>query len=235
MPREKDMAKMKLEICYIFPQAGANGHFDRAIKFLQTYASCPPGMEHSTVIVCNETPANEETRFLFGALPGLRFLDSDGAGMDISGFQKAAASSSADFMVFLGGNTYFRRPGWLTQLVWAFKQHGDTLYGSTGNQGDKRFGVYPHVRTTGWAATPSLVNRHPFRVTNNGQRYPYEHGAEGITTWVLNQNKMAWVVAWDGTYPVLSCDMIPGGFHQANQENVLIGDRLTAPPYHHCE
>lgn len=228
---------MNLEICYVFPQAGANGHFDRALKFLQTYAMNPPGLDHSTVIVCNETPANDETRFLFGALPNVRFLDGPGPneGMDISAFQRAAATSSADFMVFCGGNTYFRRPGWLTQLVWAFQQKGDTLYGSTGNQGDMRFGVYPHIRTTGWAATPSLVNKHPLRVTNNAQRYPYEHGPEGITTWVLNQNKMAWVVAWDGLYPVLSCDMCPNGFHQGDQSNVLIGDRLTASPYYQYE
>jgi hypothetical protein len=226
---------LKIVCVYIYPLAGANGHFDRALKFLQTYAGNPPGIAHETVIVCNETPANDETKFLFGCMPGVQFLNHDGSGMDCGGYQLAARTVPADMMVFFGGNSYFRRPHWLTQMTWAFQKFGDTLYGSTGNQGDKRFGVYPHVRTTGFWCSPQLINRHPLKVTHNGLRYPFEHGPEGLTTWVLNQNKMAYIVAWDGAYPVLSCDMIPGGFHQANQENVLIGDRLTAPPYHHCE
>lgn len=228
-------ATMDVEICYIYPQGGANGHLEKALKFLATYHACPPMALHRTVIVCNETPCNSETEFLFASMPEIRFLNSDGKGKDISGFQKSAQSTSAGLMVFLGGNSYFRRPGWLQRMTSVYQAYGDGLYGCTGNQGDHRFNVWPHARTTGWWARPQLVNEHPLRVTDDSQRYFYEHGADGISSWVIKKGKPVWIVGWNCVYPLHDCDAMPFGYHQGNQENLIVGDRLTAPPYHHCE
>jgi hypothetical protein len=41
------------------------------------------------------------------------------------------------------------------------------------------------------------------------------------------------VVGWDCTRSLYECDSMPGGFHNGTQHNLLIGDRLTEPPYWH--
>lgn len=124
------------------------------------------------------------------------------------------------------------------RMVSAYQVYGDGLYGCTGNQGDnRRVGngierIWPHVRTTGFWCSPSLINAHPFRVTDNSQRYHYEHGAAGLTTFALSKNKPVMIVGWHDIKPLMECDSMPGGFHNAGQENILVGDRLTAPPYY---
>lgn len=226
---------MKVVVVYIYPENGGNGHLERAIKFVSTYQCYPPMYPHETAIVCNGARCNEETRFLFDSLPGCRFIEHDDSGFDIGGFQKAAKSIDGDVMVCCGGNSYFRRTGWLARIAQAWEQHGEALYGCTGNQGDPRFNVYPHVRTTGFWCSPKLINDHPLRVTHNGLRYEYEHGKTGLTTWALSRGKHVWVVGWNCIFPLHDCDNMPEGFHKGSQANILIGDRLTAPPYYHCE
>jgi hypothetical protein len=225
---------MKIAIVYIYPEAGGNGHFERALNFVQSYHQCEPRVEHDTVIICNGGKADDETKYLFESLPNCTFLEHDDSGFDIGGYQLAAKSYPCDLMVFLGGNSYIRGPGWLRRIANVFQEQGDNLYGCTGNQGDMRFGVFPHVRTTGFWCSPKLINDHPLRVTDNSQRYPYEHGPNGLTTWALRTGRQAFIVGWNEIRDVHSCDSMPEGFHQGQQANIIIGDRLTAPPYHHC-
>lgn len=229
---------MRIAIVYVFPLNGAGKFFDRAIRFLQTYSDHPPGIDHDSVIVCNGSPATEETKFMFECLPNVRFLERDNSGWDLGAFQVASQQVPADMMVYFGAETYFRRAGWLKRMADVFQKHGsDHLYGCTGNQGDARFNVWPHVRTTAFFCKPDLLNAHPMRVTGTGEheRYAFEHGEHGLTSWVLKQNRRAWIISWDSVYPLHVCDSIPGGFHNANQFNLVVGDRLTMQPYYHCE
>lgn len=226
---------MKVVVVYIFPENGGNGHLERALKFVTSYHACPAGQLHDTAVVCNGARCTEEARFLFDSLPNVQYIEHDDSGFDIGGFQKAAATVPADMMVFLGGNSYFRGGGWLRRMVQVFETYGDSLYGCTGNQGDTRFNVFPHVRTTGFWCNPKIINDHPLRVTDNSQRYPYEHGRDGLSSYVINKGKHVWVVGWNDIKPLHDCDSMPEGFHKGAQANILVGDRLTAPPYHWCE
>lgn len=227
---------MNIALIYIFPLAGDGPFYDNAIRFLQSYHDHPPGMDHQSVIVCNGARADDETKFLFSSLPNLRFLEHDNSGQDIGAFQLAAQQVPCDTMMFCGASTYFRRAGWLERFAQVYQKYGDGLYGSTGNQGDARFNVWPHIRTTGFLCSPHTINAHPQRVTGMGehQRYAWEHSEHGLTSWCLQQNKRVYVVSWENVWPVQTCDQIPNGYHQGDQSNVLIGDRLTSPPYYHC-
>lgn len=228
------ISKLKIVIVYIYPIDGAGGFRDKAAQFVNTYQQYPPDLEHATVVICNGAPVTSDAMTLFAPMPGCSFRQHDNSGMDIGGYQLAARTAACDLMVFFGAHTYFKKPGWLVKMRDAFLTGGDTLYGATGNQGDMRFNVYPHVRTTAFWCSPNLINRHPLRASHNGLRYEYEHGASGLTTWLIRQcGGQPWIVAWDGMYPLTQCDSIPNGFHQGNQSNVLVGDRLTAPPYYH--
>ena len=225
---------MKICLVYVYPLDGGHGYREKAQRFVDSYAQHPAGMDHDTVIVCNGAPHTPDAVSLFSGLPGLLFLEHDNSGWDIGGFQLAARTVPADLMVFCGGSAYFRIPGWLERMVQAFNELGDTLYGCTGHQGNGG-GVYPHVRTTGFWCRPGLLLNYPWLVTEagtGGQRYNFEHGQNCFTNWIISQGKTAWVVTGDGCAPVQACDRLPEGYHWGNQNQLLLGDRMTAPPFH---
>jgi len=224
---------MRVACVYIFPLDGAGQHGERAMRFLETYHQHPPGLDHETIIVCNGGQAGAETEFLFGSLPNLKLLRrNDGVGQDIGGYQDAAQGSNSDLMVFFGGNTYFRRAGWMNRVVNSWMSKGDTLFGYTANRGAGA--VQPHIRTTGFWMSTKLFNQYPHKVTRNDQRYPFEHGRDCLTTWIKRLGKIPWLVSWDGEYKWENWDVVPNGWHKGDQSNLLFGDRLTEPPYHHC-
>jgi hypothetical protein len=228
--------KEKICLVYVYPLNGSQNFAPLAAEFAASYQRCPPGLEHETVVVCNGEPATETSKALFNALPNVSFIDHDNSGWDIGAFQMAARHSTADIMVFCGSHTYFRKPGWLKRMYDTMVEYGDTLYGSTGNQGDERFNVYAHVRTTGFWCTRKLFTDYPFTVRSTGgggERYEMEHGKDCLTSWVIRQGKTPLIVGWDCVWPVHQCNQMPGGFHNGEQYNVLVGDRLTAPPYWH--
>lgn len=222
-------------IVYIFAMGGADGYRDKAQQFVETYLKNPPGLTHDTLIVCNGVPPNADAIALFNHLPNVKFLERDDSGWDIGGYQHAARTVNCDMMVFFGGHTYFRKPNWLVRMWEVFAQHGDTLYGCTGNQGDQRVEVYPHVRTTAFWCSPALLNAYPYQVTTQGgggQRYAFEHGKNCLSNWIKQQGREVWIVTFEGIYPVQVCDSAPGGYHQNLQENLLVGDRLTCGAYY---
>lgn len=226
------------QIClvYIYAIGGAQGYRDKALQFVASYLANPPELDHETVIVCNGVPVSDDARDIFAALPNLSFLNHDDSGWDIGGFQLASRTIPCGLMVFCGGHTYFRKPGWLVRIWEVFSELGNTLYGSTGNQGDTRFNVFPHVRTTGFWCDPKLLASYPHLITSTGgggQRYEMEHGPTCLSNWVKKFCREPLIVGWDCVWPLSKCDQMPGGFHNGTQYNILIGDRLTCPPYHH--
>jgi hypothetical protein len=188
-------------------------------------------MDHMMVVVSNGGLPNGLAYKQFGFIEGTKFIKHDNVGYDIGAFQMAARSVICDLMVFFGSSTYFRGPGWLRRMVEVYSSLGDGLYGCTGNQGDGKVRVWPHVRTTAFWCNPKLVNEHPFRVTDNSQRYSYEHGQEGLTTWVLNTGRSAWIATFNDVKPLNQCDSMAGGYHNDRQQNLMVGDTLTHPPY----
>ena len=226
-----------IALVYVYVNNGHGGFSTKALEFSQSYERNPPGFDHETIIVCNGAPATQPSKDLFNALPNVRFIDHDNSGWDIGAFQLAARTVPCELMVFFSAHTYFRRPGWLKRMVEVTGQLGDTLYGAMGNQGDLRFNVHPHIRTTGFWCSPQLINAHPYRVTQGGgggQRYHYEHGENCLSNFAKQNGRQPWVVGFDSILPLEQCDSMVGGYHQGNQEQLLVGDRMSSPPYFHC-
>lgn len=224
---------MKVVCVYVYPLNGEHGYDEKAYRFIESYNLAPPGMDHETVIMCNGGPTDTRTELFFAGLPNCRLMYHDNSGLDIGAFQAAARAISCDLMVFFGSSTYFKRAGWMNRIVGSYQSHGDAIYGCTANSGQLSVGVHPHIRTTAFWMSPLLFSNYPVKVIHQNQRYPFEHGPGCLTSWVRTQGKQAWVVAWQGDYAMGQWETIPNGLHRGDQSNVIIGDRLTCPPYYH--
>lgn len=230
-------SRPKVVIVFVYPLNGNQAFAAKAIEFVASYEKNPPGMDHDTVIVCNGEPASESSKALFNSLPNVTFIDHDNSGWDIGAFQLAARTVEADLMVFFGSHAYFRKPGWLKRMVEVAEEKGNTLYGCTGSLGNIAFGVYPHVRTTGFWCHPSLMAQYPIKVTQagtGGGRYNFEHGENCFTNWIIIQGMQPYIVGWDCVWPLHDSGQMPGGMHNGTQYNLLCGDRLTTIPFHHA-
>lgn len=223
----------KLVLVYIYAMDGAGGYRQKAEHFVHSYCRNPPGVSHETTIICNGAPMSSDAVSLFAPLQSCGFLEHDDSGWDIGGYQLAARKVDCDLMLFCGGHTYFRKPGWMARIQEVSETHGTALYGSTGNRGNGG-GVQPHVRTTGFWCHPKLINWYPHKVTQaggGGQRYEMEHGQTCLSNWAAQQGLKRLIVGWNHVVTLEECDSMPNGFHQGDQSNVLIGDRLTLKPY----
>lgn len=220
---------MKTVLVYVYP---GPAYLNNAVRFLSTYHECPPGRDHSSVVVCNGFAPGSFEQILFAGLPNLTFLQHDNSGYDIGAFQFVARTVSCDLMIFFGASAYFTGPGWLNRVEDSTSRHGFALYGVHGNQGDDRVNVSPHVRTTGFWIAPSLLNKYPFIVNKASNRYEFEHGQTSLCNWIQKQGLHTWVVTWFSEYLRHQWDGIPNGFHRGNQSALLFRDRLTDPPFY---
>lgn len=228
-----ELDRVSVAIVYVYvPNSGP--YHELAQRFIGSYSAHPPEYPHRTVIVCNGGEPSSVVDGLFAALPNRTLMHHNNAGKDIGAYQRAAREVSSELTVFFGASTYFRRGGWLKRMVESYQKHGPTLYGATGNRGNPALHVYPHIRTTAFWLPTSIFNACPHKVTRDDQRYPFEHGRFCLTDWIAKNGMVPLVVSWTGEYPWEHWDAIPNGYHNGDQSNVLVGDRLTAPPYWVC-
>lgn len=221
---------MKISIVYVYPACIAPNYTDLAIRFIESYNANPPGISHDTIVVLNGSKQTSEIACLFSSLPNVAFLERSNDAYDIGAYQDAAAMFPCDMMVFFGSSSYIRHPNWLALMEQAFKRHGMALFGVMANKGVGN--IYPHLRTTGFWCPPDLINSYPHRITRADQRYAWEHGQNCFTSWVKRRGLKAWLMDARGrTYSEKDWNEVPNGFHKGNQSNLLIGDRLSCPPF----
>lgn len=224
----KEPAPVKVTLVYVHPVV--NGDFDDlARRFVATYREQPACFPHRIVVVTNGGPPKASSREIFSGLP-VEFVPHSNEAYDVSAYQFASRTFPCDLMLFFGAASYFRKPGWMKRVVDSFVKHGEGLYGATANRGVQGH-CYPHIRSSGFWIPPSLFNQYPHRITRPDMRYGFEHGKEALTGWVAREGLPTLVVTTDNEYPWADWDSFPGGYHRNNQEVMLFGDRLTAPPY----
>lgn len=225
---------VNIAVVYCCP-IGALGdhHFQSACHFVATWMQFDPGYPHTLYVVSNGGPPESKVQALFAML-NAKFIVHDDSGFDIGAFQFAARTVEADLMVFLGGSTYIRGKNWLRRVAESFQGRGPTLFGVMGHTGDSRFNVLPHIRTTGFWMPPKLLNEYPVAIVANSQRYPFEHGENCLTQWVHRRGLKSYVVTWDQEYEQSQWGQITNGYHNGDQSAMMLGDRLSAPPFHPC-
>jgi hypothetical protein len=186
-------------------------------RFVNTYNANPAGWDHELVIICQ---GGMKPRFKqhTDRVNGTIWNHPNDAGWDISAFCDLAHSvkDDCDLLMCLGESCYFHRPGWLERIARAWQQHGAGIYGVAGSHNP-----IGHIITSAFACTPLFLTRYP-RVTNNSERYAFEHGKHALWRRIVASGLPAMVVAWDGVYP-------PGRWREPNntlqrgdQSNCLI-------------
>jgi len=219
---------MKFQVCFCWPRG--DEHLALVYRFLSSYATHPPNVEHETVILTDPGSLDDAEFDLARTLPKVRFHQCHAPGKDLSRYFSFAESSDADVMMCLGGSSYCRRAGWGLRAVTAFMRLGNqNLYGACGHTGQGP--VRPHIRTTGFWCSPNLLRRYPLRPQNHAERYQVEHGAGCISDWVQAQGFKPWVISFGGEWDLAHANDDPNGYARGTQANLLIGDRLTCPPY----
>ncbi len=218
---------MKIDFCFCLPRG--DEHVGLAYRFLSTYVSFPPHVEHNMILLTD--PGYEEQAVeLFRMLPNVRAVSTPDAGKDLSRYFAWAEQTDADVMLCMGGSTYCRRAGWGLKAISAFQRLGEVnLYGACGHTGQGP--VQPHIRTTGFWCSPKVMRKYPLRPQNHAERYQVEHGVGCLSSWFTNQGHKALVVSFAGEWDLAHANDDPNGYARGTQFNLLLGDRLTCPPY----
>jgi hypothetical protein len=227
------MEPLKVAVLYVHVPADLR-HHDYARIWAATYRNNAPGYPHELFVICNGGDIAPELKAeVFSGLNGTKYFPHDDSGWDIGAYQKFCKQSTHDMVVFLGGSTYLRRPNWLLAMVESFLRHGpNNLYGAMGNNGVSVQNVFPHLRSTAFWCSPELMNSYPYHVTDPHQRYPFEHGPHCFTQWVRDLGYKALAVDAEGEHEAGHFNDSPNGFHRGNQGALLVGDRLSSPPYY---
>lgn len=229
-----DLSSENIDAVYVH-LVGDRAHEELAVRFIESALTYPPKRKLNWVIACNSPHGNslsDEMTALFNRLGRVTFFKHDNSGWDIGAFQAYSRSSQSKFVLFLGSSAYFRRHDWLQPMVAAFRKYGpNTLYGTCGHLGDPGSGISPHLRTTGFWCAPAILNRYPTIVTRPDQRYPFEHGPSCFTLWCWSQGFQVLIVDAEGVYGYPHWNDGPQGYHRNQQSSLLVGDRLTRPPF----
>jgi hypothetical protein len=209
---------------------GCATHMVHANRFVDTWQLNPPGYDCNLVVACNGSEPTEEVKAKFAPF-STEWFHHDDSGWDIGAYQAYSKDCADDMTVYLGGSTYLRRPGWLKAMVDAFIHfQGMGLFGSCGHMGIGD--ISPHIRTTGFWCSPKLMNSYPMRITHHSQRYSFEHGKLGLTSWAMANRIPARVVDFTGCREYPDWHGGPNGYHRGTQADLLVGDRMTCPPFY---
>ncbi len=216
--RNGDTGVPSVAVVYVYPTVGDVEHDAAARRFASTYKEFPPLAEHALHVVFNGAEPSSENLAVFA---GLEFQahQHDDTGWDIGAFQAAASRIECDLMVFLGGNSYFKRAGWLKRMVEATRAHGDGLYGASAS-----YERDPHVRTNAFWCDPMLVRAYPLRVRTDEDRYRFEASRVSITRMAASVGLGCWLVTWDGEYGRGEWRTPPNIFRRGDQSNSLAFD-----------
>lgn len=230
MPRCSILRKLDVVVTYVYPCG--QPHWDvHAQRFVDTYRQHPAGYDHRVCVVWNGGFNKDRMDSLFAGMPAFS-LQHDNSGWDIGAYQLASRSVPCDIMVFFGNSTYIKRDGWLERMIESFYRHGPNLFGCMGHTGDLRFRVFPHVRTTAFWIPPAILNLYPTTISIPEQRYNFEHGPNCLSNWIKSVGLRNFIAAWSGDFELERSNMIPNGYHNGDQSNLIVGDRMSAPPFY---
>jgi hypothetical protein len=218
---------MTFEVCLCVPSG--DEHLQYSWRFLDSYLRCPAQCDHDLILL-TDPGYEQEALELFEIVPKVRAMATPDYAKDLSRYEFHCKQSTAELVLYLGGSSYLRRPGWGLVAVRAFQSLGSqNLFGACGHGGAP--GVEKHLRSTGMWGSPRLFSRYPGWPKNAGGRYAAEHSPQSISTWVRQQGGQCWVINFGSQHTLEHANDDPQGYARGSQQSLIFGDRLTMPPY----
>lgn len=219
---------MSLDVIYCFPGSGDN-HLQYAWRFLNSMLQFPPMIQCNLVLLTDQSNYDEALE-IFSVVPGVRAMVTPDHAKDLSRYEAYIKQCSSECVMMLCGSTYCRKPGWGLVAYRAFQNMGGSnLYGACGHTGAGP--VRPHLRSTGFWGSPALLRRYPGWPKDVSGRYGMEHGAGCLSDWVRSQGGQCWVINFGSQHTLDRANDDLQGYARGQQQNLLIGDRLTMPPF----
>lgn len=193
---------------------------DKARRFVESYLKFPGLYPHQLWVVCNGAPANSLVRDIFKDVPCL-FIEWDDSGWDIGSYKAVASvimdcKIPCDFMICCGGDTHFRRAGWLKRMAEAWEKHGPGLYGASASYEQR-----PHIQTTSFCCPPELIHSYPYPLITKEDRYNFEWGRNSILTRAERRGLPCLMVTWDGEWNKDKWRKPANIFRKGDQSNLL--------------
>lgn len=197
-------------------------HDEMAARFVASYASFPPGIDHNTVVIANGGQPTPYMQALCASLPGLDWFVHDDSGWDIGGFIAVSRKLTCDFAVWMGGLAWVRRAGWMRRMAQAWTKRGPGCYGSLAS-----YQIRPHLVTSGFWCSPKLVADYPVKVETHAQRGEFEHGQDSISMRAFRRGMPVMLVTWDGEWTMSEWRKPRNIFRRGDQSNCLTYYRHT--------
>ncbi len=209
------IALVRIVLAYIVVTGGPLTH-EYAARFVGSYLTFPPGVEHETVIACNGGPPTHDTGMLFAPLNAKFLPRINDLGFDITGYMDVAQRFPCDLLLACGETIHFHREGWLAKYVEAASRHGPGMYGTFTS-----FLVRPHLNTTGFCVTPKFLLDYP-RPQSRQDRYAFEHGHHSLWRTIAAHGYATKLVTFDGVYGPEQWRTPPNILWRGDQSNCLM-------------
>lgn len=209
---------MKIVLCYTAVTHGPITP-DYCARFVASYLTFPPGVEHSTIVICNGGPLATNIGMMFSSLKAALFPRKNDEGYDLSGYVEAAKgpASDCDAMLCLGESIYFHRQDWLKRLVYAWEKYGPGMYGPFSSHN-----VRAHLNTSAFMTSPILLQEYPSSGWTRPARYEFEHGTQSFWRKTHYRGMPVRLVTWDGEWAPGMWRMPANILWRGDQSNLLL-------------
>jgi len=211
---------MKVTVCYT-TVPGKSDSLQLATRFVATYNEHTHRVPHARVAIFNReltSVVDNALRATMACWNSIMFERSN-YGWDIGGYIQAASSveqcASADLMICFGESVYFHKAGWMERIIDCYS--GPGIYGLLSSNV-----LRPHLPTTAFAATPELLRKYPWRVSNKAERYRFEHGENSFMNWIKRKSGVVKFVSFDGCFGELEWRHPENIMWKGNQSNCLV-------------
>lgn len=194
---------MNIAVCYVYPTPHVPlSEYERpgereeyALRFVASYLSAPPGVEHKLIFIANGGPPTRFMRSMAACCGDVEWFVHDDSGWDIGAYIAISRNIESDLLFCMGGTSYVMRQGWLKRVSEAWNKYGYGVYGTLAS-----YEITPHFCTTGFGVHPSELREYPYKVQTKGERYAFEHGERSMVQLMMARKLPAVMVTWSGEY-----------------------------------
>lgn len=208
---------MKIALAYI---AVAHGPvtIDYSARFCATFKAFPPQAECDIFVVGNGGAVSSDVSIIFASLKATLFVRSNN-GWDIGGYIDAANGpcSHYDAILCCGESIYFHRAGWLKRFCEVWERNGPGMYGAFSSNL-----VRPHLNTTGFMCSPTMLKSYPNKINSKADRYEFEHGAHSFWKRLMYKGVPVRLVTWCGEYVPMNWRFPHNILWRGDQSNCLM-------------